>query len=315
MHRTTADLPLVAIVGPTGSGKSTVALRIAETFEGEVVNCDSLQLYRGFDLGTAKLPPAERRGISHHMLDVLDPSEVYSAGEYARRARRIIREISTCGHLPVIAGGTGFYLSALLNGLPPLPERDPALRDRLAARETLRPGILHRLLRRLDPPAAARIHARDLQKTIRALEVRLLTRHSLPPPAAAEPFGGYRTLKIGLNPSREDLHQLLDARAEEMFRSGLIDEVQRLLSDGCTGPCTGKEKPFESLGYKQALQYLAGQGTLDQAIASTQLETRQYAKRQWTWFRHDPEVIWLPGFGTSPAILAECMELVRRFVS
>jgi len=311
MHRTPLDLPLVSIVGPTGSGKSSLALQVAESFEGEVVNCDSLQLYRGFDVGTAKLGPVERRGIAHHMLDVLDPSQVYSAGEYARRARDVIREISARGHLPVITGGTGFYLGALLNGLPQLPERDPALRDRLTARETRRPGILHRLLRRLDPSAAIRVHARDVQKTIRALEVRLLTQNPLPPPATAEPFRGYRSLKIGLNPAREVLHSLLDARAEEMFRYGLIAEVEHLLSNGCTG----LEKPFESLGYKQAFQYLRGQIALEQAIASTQLETRQYAKRQWTWFRRDPEVIWLAGFGNSAEIIAQGLELVRHFIS
>jgi tRNA dimethylallyltransferase len=319
MHRTAPDLPLVSIVGPTGAGKSSLAVRIAEAFSRttpvEIVNCDSLQLYRGFDVGTAKVASAERRGIPHHMLDVLEPSEVYSAGEYARRARELIREISARAHLPVIAGGTGFYLSALLNGLPELPERDPALRLRLTARETRHPGILHRLLRRLDPAAAARVHIRDIQKTIRAVEISLLTRNPLPPPAAAAPFRGYRTLKIGLNPGRETLHKLLDARAAEMFRSGLIGEVEHLLSNGCTGPCTGKEKPFESLGYKQALQYLGSQITLDQAIASTQLETRQYAKRQWTWFRRDPEVIWLPGFGTSADIAEQALELIREFVS
>jgi tRNA dimethylallyltransferase len=315
MHRTNPALPLIAIVGPTGSGKSGLALWVAEHFNGEVVNCDSLQLYRGFDVGTAKLPPAERRGISHHMLDVLEPSQVYSAGEYARRAREVIRQISSRGHLPVITGGTGFYLNALLHGLPPLPERDPTLRNRLIAHEARRSGVLHRLLRRLDPAAAARVHARDIQKTIRALEVRLLTRNPLPPPATAEPFEGYRTLKIAPNPERKLLHELLDARGREMFRSGLIGEVERLLSEGCTGPCTGKEKPFESLGYKQALQYLGGRITLDQAIASTQLETRQYAKRQWTWFRRDPEVIWLPGFGTSAEVIEQSLELVRQFVS
>lgn len=307
MHSTILDLRLVSIVGPTGSGKSALALQVAENFHGEVVNCDSLQLYRGFEIGAAKLPPGERRGIPHHMLDVLNPSEVYSAGEYARRAREVIREISGRGHLPVVSGGTGFYLNALLNGLPQLPERDPALRGRLASREARRPGSLHRLLHRLDPATSARIDVRDVQKTIRALEVRVLTRNPLPPPAAADPLRGYRVLKIGLNPARETLHKLLDARAREMFRSGLLEEVEHLLSAGCTG----REKPFESLGYKQALQHLRGQITLEQAIASTQLETRQYAKRQWTWFRRDPEVVWLSGFGTSSEVVEQSLELVR----
>lgn len=314
MHRTTHDLPLVAIVGPTGAGKSALALQVCEAYpqelQCEVVNCDSLQLYRGFDVGTAKTALAERHGIPHHMLDVLAPSEVYSAGEYARHAREVVSEISARGHLPVVIGGTGFYLSALLNGLPPLPGRDAGLRDRLAVRETRRSGSLHRLLHRLDPAAATRVHARDLQKTIRALEVRLLTRNPLPLPATADPLRGYRVLKIGLNPDRQALHKLLDARAREMFRSGLIGEVEHLLANGCTG----YEKPFESLGYKQALQHLRGSISLEQAIASTQLETRQYAKRQWTWFRRDSEVIWLPRFGTSADVVAQCLDLVRHFV-
>lgn len=311
MHRAIRDEPLVSIASPTGSGKSQLALRVAENFRGEVVNCDSLQLYRGFDVGTAKIASVERCGIAHHMIDVLAPSEVYSAGEYARRGRQVIREISAREHLPIVAGGTGFYLNAMLNGLPQLPERDPGLRERLAAREARRPGILHRLLTRLDPTAARRVHTRDVQKTIRALEVRLLTQSPLPLPAAAEPLRGYRTLKIGLNPPRGRLHELLDARAGEMFRSGLIEEVENLLSNGCTGG----EKPFESLGYQQTLQYLRGHMTLEQAIASTQLETRQYAKRQYTWFRRDPEIVWLAGFGASADIVAQCLELVRKFLS
>jgi tRNA dimethylallyltransferase len=311
MHRTSRELPLVAIVGPTGSGKSQLTLRVAENFGGEVVNCDSLQLYRGFDVGTAKIPPAERRGIPHHMLDVLSPQEGYSAGEYARQARQIIAEISARGHLPVIAGGTGFYLNALLNGLPQLPGHDAVLRDGLVAREVRHPGILHRLLRRLEPAAAERVHARDVQKTIRALEIRLLTRKALPPPAEAEPLRGYRTLKIGLNPPRPPLHEHLDARAREMFRSGLIGEVENLLANGLTGD----EKPFESLGYKQTIQYLRGKIALEEAIVSTQTETRQYAKRQWTWFRRDPEIVWLAGFGGSPDVVEQSLGMIRDLVS
>ena len=311
MHRAIRDLPLISISGPSGSGKSELALRVAENFGGEVVNCDSLQLYCGFDIGTAKIAAADRRGIAHHMIDVLAPCEGYSAGEYARQAREIIREISRRDHLPIVAGGTGFYLHALLNGLPQLPSRDRGLRNRLAAREARRPGALYRLLTRLDPAAAGRVHARDVQKTVRALEVRLLTQSPLPPAAAAEPLRGYRTLKIGLNPARDRLHAILDVRAQEMFRSGLIEEVENLLSKGCTGG----EKPFESLGYKQALQFLRRQLTLDQAISSTQLETRQYAKRQYTWFRRDPEIVWIAGFGSSAAVVAESLALVQKFIS
>jgi tRNA dimethylallyltransferase len=303
-------LHLIAIVGPTGAGKSTLAVRVAEEFQGEVVNCDSLQLYRGFDVGTAKLPEAARRAIPHHLIDVLEPDQVYSAGDYARDARQAIAAISARQHLPVVAGGTGFYLRALLNGLPQLPSRDTEIRTNLAARETARPGTIRRLLERLDPEAARRIHPRDVQKSIRALEIRLLTRNPTPPADSAEPLTGYRTLTIGLGPDRTVLFQILDARAREMFRCGLLEEVENLLSAGVTAAV----KPFESLGYRQAVNVLRGSMTLEQAIASTQLETRQYAKRQCTWFRHDKKITWLSGFGNDADVIESCFRLVRLFI-
>jgi tRNA dimethylallyltransferase len=301
---------LVTIGGPTGSGKSTLALRVAEAFNGEIINCDSLQLYKGYDVGTAKIPEAGRRAIPHHLIDVLEPSQGYSAGDYARDARAAIAGISARGCLPVITGGTGFYLRAVLNGLPQLPGRDEPLRSRLAAKEARRPGSLHRLLSRLDPPAALRMHARDAQKVTRALEIRILTRGSAPPPSASEALKGYRVLKLALDPDRAILYKLLDARTLEMFRHGLIQEVEGLLAKGCNGA----EKPFESLGYKQALAHLRGTMTLEEAIASTRMETRQYAKRQWTWFRRDPDMIPLQGFGDSPEVSARCLDLVRQFL-
>jgi tRNA dimethylallyltransferase len=291
---------IVTVLGPTGSGKSALALDLAEELRGEIVNCDSLQLYRGFDIGTAKIPPNERRGVPHHLFDVLEPQMGYSAGEYSRQARTVIAQITARGRLPVIVGGTGFYLRALLAGLPALPERDEDLRSRLLGKEQARPGRLHRLLTRLEPAAAARIHPRDVQKATRALEVRLLTGTSMPAPAQAQALEGYVNVKIGLNPDRAVLHQRLDERAVAMFNGGLLDEVRTLLAQGTTGT----EKPFEALGYKQALLHLRGKLTLEEAIASTQLETRQYAKRQWTWFRRDPEIFWIAGLGDSPAVVA-----------
>jgi tRNA dimethylallyltransferase len=301
------DHSLIAIVGPTGAGKSALAVDLAVTFSGEIVNCDSLQFYRGFDVGTAKTPVSERRGIPHHLFDVLEPQYGYSAGEYARDARTVLGQISGRNRLPVVVGGTGFYLRALLEGLPGLPARNETLRANLAVREKRRLGALHRLLSRLEPDAARRIHPHDVQKLIRALEVRVLTRGGLPAKASGEPLRGYRVLKIGLDPDRRQLFAKLDARVREMFSGGLLDELRRLLAGGATGA----EKPFESLGYKQALQHLRGEASLEQAVESTQMQTRQYAKRQWTWFRRDPGVEWLPGFGDDVDVAEQAKGLLH----
>ncbi|MDP9113949.1 MAG: tRNA (adenosine(37)-N6)-dimethylallyltransferase MiaA [Acidobacteriota bacterium] len=293
--------PLVAVVGPTGSGKSALALCLAQKFGGEIVNCDSLQLYRGFDIGTAKTPARERRGMPHHLFDVLTAAESYSAGEYARAARKAIAEISARGRLPVVVGGTGFYLRALIEGLPALPGRDEALRGRLMERERARPGTLHRILGRLDAGAAGRIHERDTQKTLRALEVRLLTRRALPAAEESRGIEGYTVVKLGLDPDRAELQRRLEARTRGMFALGLMEEVRGLLEGGATGD----EKPFEALGYKQAVMHLRGAITLEQAVESTIVETRQYAKRQRTWFRRDAEIRWLEGFGDESEVMAE----------
>jgi len=309
------DLPLVVIVGPTASGKSDLALRVAEIFSGEIVNCDALQFYRGFDIGTAKTLAAARRGIPHHLLDVLDPPMRFSAGDYARAARTIIAEISSRGHLPLVVGGTGFYLRGLLEGLPELPGRHEPLRERLGERERRRPGALHRLLRRLEPSAAARIHPRDVQKATRALEIRLLTRAALPEPSSAQPLGGYRLLQIALAPERALLAEAIAARTREMFHAGLVEEVRGLLDQGLSG----EEKPFESLGYKQVLAHLRGQMSLEQAMEGTEIETRQYAKRQLTWFRgalkNDARTVWFSGFGSDPAVAEAGLDAVRKFLS
>jgi len=304
------ERPLLAIVGPTGTGKSSLALQLAAEFSGEIVNCDSLQLYRGFDIGTAKTPPETRLGVPHHLLDVLNPAERYSAGEYGRRAREVVTEIASRGRLPVVVGGTGFYLRALLDGLPVLPERDEALRARLAARESRRTGSLHRLLTRLEPEAAAGIHPHDSQKLIRAVEVRLLTRAARPPSSAASPLKGFRVLRIGLLSDRDKLIEVLRHRTHEMFRRGLVDEVRNLLAQGLTG----NEKPFESLGYRQALAHVRDHISLEAAIESTEIETRQYAKRQGTWFRSDARIQWVEGFGTDPATVGRCKALVRAWM-
>lgn len=304
--------PLVAVIGPTGSGKSELAIAIALQLRGEVVNCDSLQIYRHFDIGTAKLRPEEMRGVPHHLLDIADPDEVFTAGEYARRARAVLAGISGRGNLPVVAGGTGFYLRALLDGLFPGPERDEALRGRLAQRQRRRPGSLHRLLARFDANAAARIHPHDVPKTMRALEVCLLARRPVSElfREGRDALEGYATLKLALAPPRAALYEKLDRRAAEMFAGGLMDEVRYILGLGFPPSA----KPFESHGYKQALEVLRGELTLEEAVLLAQRNTRRYAKRQMTWFRREPGVRWLEGFGTDEAVEREALGLVREFL-
>jgi tRNA dimethylallyltransferase len=303
-------VPLPIVLGPTGSGKSELALRIAGAVGGEIVNCDSLQVYRGFDIGTAKVPAAERRGIPHHLIDVIDPAQLFTAGDYARLAEAALREIAGRGRIPVVAGGTGFYLRALLDGLFPGPSRNEALRTRLERREERRSGSLHRILKRLDPAAAARIHPNDKNKTMRALEVRLIAGRPLSAlfERGREALTGFRPIKLGLDPPRELLYARLHARTTAIFERGLVDEVRHLLAAGVARGA----KPFESLGYKQALQVVEGSLTPEQALESTQLETRRYAKRQITWFRKEHGVHWLPGFGDDPPVRAEALAMVER---
>ncbi len=290
--------PLLVVLGPTGSGKSALALSLASEFPAEIVNCDSLQVYRGFDIGTAKVSVAERSAVPHHLIDVADPGESFTAGDYLRLARATVREIANRGRTPIVTGGTGFYLKALLEGLAPAPVRDEALRVRLELREAKRPGSLHRILRRLDRTSSRRIHRNDRQKLIRAIEVTIRARAPLTAVIAnpPEPLQGFDIYKIGLNPPRAELQEALNARTEAMFRHGLLTEVQSLLAAGLTG----EEKPFESLGYKQALSAVRSGLSIKEAIASTQLETRQYSKRQMTWFRRESGVVWIEGFGRSP---------------
>ena len=300
------------MVGPTGSGKSELALRIAEKFNGEIVNCDSLQVFRWFDIGTAKLPPSEQRGIPHHLIGIVDPDALFTAGEFARLAGETIAAISARGRLPILAGGTGFYLRALLDGLFAGPTRDEPLRARLAERERRRPGSLHRLLSRFDRETAARIHARDVPKVTRALEVCLLTRRPVSElfRRGREGLKGYRTLKLGLLPDRDALYARLDERCARMFAGGLVEEAQAILAMGF--PATAK--PFESHGYKQALQMLAGELSPRDALFYAQRNTRNYAKRQITWFRREQDLVWLKGFGEDPAIAADALARVAGFL-
>ncbi|MCP5119687.1 MAG: tRNA (adenosine(37)-N6)-dimethylallyltransferase MiaA [bacterium] len=305
--------PLVAIVGPTGSGKSEISLALARMIPAEVVNCDSVQIYRYLDIGTAKLPASEQHGIPHHLLDIADPNEVFTAGGFARLARPILRRIADTGKVPLVVGGTGFYLSALIDGLFEGPGRDDRLRKRLADRESARPGSLHRILTRLDAKSAGKIHPRDVKKLIRALEICLLTRRPLSAlyREGRNRLTGFRPLKIGLNPPREALYEHLNSRARRMYERGLIDEVRHILSLGFRK----ESKALEALGYKQALAVLAGELSEEEAIALTGQETRRYAKRQWTWFRRDPDIVWLSGFGNEAATQAAAIERVSGYLA
>jgi len=304
-------IPLPVVLGPTGSGKSDLSLYIARAIGGEIVNCDSLQVYRGFDVGTAKVPPSERRDVPHHLIDIVEPADLFTAGDYARAAEAAIREISARGRTALLVGGTGFYLRGLLEGLSPGPSRDDTLRTRLQERELKRPGSIHRMLARLDPASAARIHPNDKNKAMRALEIRLLAGAPVASmfERARAALSGYRPIKIGLNPPRELLYACLNERAQNMFHPGaLVEEVRRLLSAGVPP----EAKPFESLGYKQALQMVQGRISMQQAIESTQLETRRYAKRQQTWFRKEQGVHWIEGFGNHPRVQAEALAILER---
>lgn len=306
------DRPLIVVAGPTGSGKSSLALFIAETFDGEIVNADSVQMYRGFDIGSAKLPAEERRGIPHHLIDVLDPTEVSTAGDFARRARAVIRGISDRGRLPVVAGGTGFYVRALLEGLFAGPPRNEDLRASLNRREERRAGLLWRALKRYDPAAAARIHRNDTNKLVRALEVRLVTGQPMTGlfEQGRDPFTGYAPLKIFLDPPRSGLYLVLERRSEAIFEAGLIEEVAGLLSKGVPADA----KPFESIGYQQALRVVRGEMTSTEALEEMRRDTRRYAKRQLTWWRREKDSQTVQDFGTGEAARHLVADSVRSYL-
>jgi tRNA dimethylallyltransferase len=301
---------LVVIAGPTGSGKSDLAIAVAREFGGEVVGCDSVQVYRYFNIGSAKVLGEERHGVRHHLLDVAGPGDVFTAGDYSRLARQTLRAISDRGNAPVVVGGTGFYLRALVEGLFEGPGRDEALRARLLERESRRAGSLHRILGRLDAASAGRIHQRDVQKTVRALEVVLSERRPLGEVFAAgrEKLEGFRVLKFGLNPERPALYRRIEERSRRMFERGLVEEVRGILAMGYSRTA----KPVEALGYAQALRVIDGEWTVEQAVAETALHTRRYAKRQWTWFRREAGMVWVEGFGEETKVQEIVFSEIRK---
>jgi tRNA dimethylallyltransferase len=311
MNSNESVLPLVAIVGPTASGKSVLGVWLAEQFHGEVLACDSTQLYRGFDIGTAKPGLAERRGVAHHLIDVLAPNEEATAGGYRQMAVAVLDDLRKRGRLPILTVGTGLYLRALLEGLAHVPQRSEELRARLRASAGERaPGHLHRLLRRLDPEAAGKIAVADEQKLIRAIEVCLLTRRPLSDVhrMGRTPLAGWRALKIGLMPPREALIARIHARTDAMLAQGWMEEVQRLAASGMPE----NAKPFDFIGYRELRQVLRGEKKLEEARGAIQQATRQYAKRQMTWFRKDPNIHWLSGFGDDPDVQREAIEWLRK---
>jgi tRNA dimethylallyltransferase len=285
---------LIAIVGPTGAGKSALALSIARRHGGEIVSCDSLQVFRGLDIGSAKVAPAERGEIPHHLLDVVDPDQDFSAAEYARLARSAVREIAGRGKLPVVVGGTGLYLRALLLGLFEGPPRQPGLRHRLVGLAS-RYGDrrLHRLLARVDAKTAARVEAPDRVRVVRALEVYFASGRPISEQQheGASPLVGFRVLTVGLRPDRAALRVAIERRTDAMLRAGLVAEAQGLLARGLAPSL----RPLQAIGYRQAMRVARGQMSSEAAREEIVSETMRYAKRQMTWFRHQATVRWCVG--------------------
>ena len=294
------DSLLVVILGPTASGKTALSLALAQKFDGEIVNCDSGAMVREFDIGTAKPSASELASAEHHLFDCVDPAQYITAGEYARQARQVLKEINLRHHLPIVVGGTGLYLRALLEGLFPGPQRSEELRERLRESAASRgSNHLHRILRRLDRAAAELVHANDIPKLIRAIEVCLASRQKMSElwQQGRDALRGFRILRLGLDPERGALYDRINQRASRMFEAGLIEETERLLAK-----YGAAARPLASLGYKQAVQLLRGELTCEQALQAAQQAHRNYAKRQMTWFRREPEVVWLKGFGDDEEI-------------
>jgi tRNA dimethylallyltransferase len=306
------EYPLVVIVGPTASGKSALALHLAEQFDGEIVSCDAVAVYRGLDVGSAKATAPERARVPHHAIDILDANEASTAGDYARTARAALSEIKARKRLPIVTGGTGLYLRALLEGLAPAPPRDEELRERLRQRAAQRGSTyLHRLLKRVDPAVAATIHPNDAPKMIRSLEVTLAARQPQSEQwrSGRDRLEGFRVWQMGLNPPRAALYARINERAARMFDVGLLEETKAArarFGDGC--------RALSSLGYAQAVALLRGEITLPEAIAAAQQGHRNYAKRQMTWFRRDRQIEWLAGFGDDGAVQSHAAGIVKKFL-
>jgi tRNA dimethylallyltransferase len=304
----------VAVLGPTATGKSALALAIAERHGGEIINCDSTAVYRGFDIGTDKIAPADRRGIPHHLIDIVEPTDDYTAAQFARDAAGVIRDVHARGRLPILAGGTGFYYRALTRGLFPGPGKDAALRARLESiaerRDVTR---LHRMLKRVDPESAERIQPRDLKRLVRALEVFFLTGRPLTAHFAdtASPIPDVEMRAIGLRLPAAQIAERVTRRVDEQFERGLLDEIRALLARGIPEAA----RPFGGLVYRQALEHL--HGVRDQAATRALIaqENRRYARRQLIWFRKEPNLSWFDGPGESAATIADVLRLIETYVA
>jgi len=300
---------LVVILGPTASGKTALSLHVAEQLQGEIISCDSVAVYRELEIGTAKPSQQERQRVVHHLIDIAGPQELVTAGDYSRLARQAIADVAARGHFPIVVGGSGLYLRALLEGLFAGPPRSEELRSRLRERAAERGSdYLHKLLRRIDPAAAQTIHANDVPKVVRALEVSLSARAPMTDlwQHGRDALQGFRILRIGLNPRREALYERINQRAREMFSAGLLEETRMLADRYGTAVW-----PLNSLGYKQAMQHLNGELSLEQAIVAAQQGHRNYAKRQMTWFRRESEVHWITEFGSDAAVQKRVLDLIK----
>jgi tRNA dimethylallyltransferase len=306
-NRSSLAMPLcVILLGPTGSGKTALSLALAERFNGEIVSCDSVAVYRGMVIGTAKPTLEERARVPHHLIDVANPDQPFTAGAYSKIARELLQKICAREHLPIVTGGTGLYLRALTEGLFAGPGRQEELRERLRKSvERHGNGWLHRLLSRLDPATAERIHSNDTPKLIRAIEVCIAGRRPMSEAMARDPLTGFRLLRIGLNPPRAALYDRLNQRCAAMFAEGLVEETRGLLAR------YGQVKALDSLGYRQALRVLRDSWSVEEALAAAQQGHRNYAKRQLTWFRREPEVHWIERFGDEEETVRIATELIQ----
>ena len=301
---------MFAIVGPTASGKSTLGINLALEINGEIINCDSVQVYQEIQIATAKVPLEERHGIPHHLIDFVSPNVNYTAVEWAREATKKIEEIESRGRVPLLVGGTGFYLRALRQPFFISPQTDASLRRRLnQIRERRGAAHLHKVLHRLDPLAAGQLYPRDWPRVQRAIEVYLQTGRSIvdQQPARPEAHESSRRLRIlALNPPRDELYQRINERTEAHFRAGLIEEVKHLLDRGFSPDSNA----LGAHGYRRVVEYLKGLRDLESAVEQTKLDVRHYAKRQLTWFRHEADVEWFDGFGEENRILRAVLESV-----